>query len=152
MIGDWLHSRLQSRSGRFLIPFAAGVVAATGQAPLNWGIPTLLGLMGMFWLLSLAITPRDAFRTGWAGGVGYFALALNWIVEPFLVDVAATGWMAPFALILMSSGLALFWGAACWLAFRLGKGVILWAVAMTVAELARAYVFTGFPWAMPAYA
>ena len=152
MIGDRLHSKLQSKTGRILIPIAAGAVAASGQAPLNWGMPTLLGLMAVFWLFSLAKSPKEAFRTGWSAGVGYFALALNWIVEPFLVDIAATGWMAPFALVLMSSGLAFFWGAASWVAFRLGQGVISWAVAMALAELARAYVFTGFPWAMPAYA
>jgi len=152
MIGDWLRSQMQSRLGRILIPFLTGALAATGQAPLNWGMPTLLGLMAIYWIFTHSLTPKDAFRTGWLAGLGYFALALNWIVEPFLVDIAATGWMALFALVFMSGGLALFWGAALWLAFRFGKGVILWAAALALAELARAYLFTGFPWAMPAYA
>ena len=152
MIGDWLRSKLQTRFGRVLIPFLAGAVAATGQAPLNWGMPTLLGLMGMFWLFTQANTPKNAFRSGWLAGAGYFAVALNWIVEPFLVDFASTGWMAPFALVFMAAGLALFWGTAQWLVHRLGRGVILWATALALAELVRAYIFTGFPWAMPAYA
>ena len=152
MFGDWLRSKLRGRYGSILIPLVAGAMAATGQAPLNWGIPTLLGLMGAYWLFSQSMTSKAAFRSSWLVGVGYFAVALNWIVEPFLVEAAKTGWMAPFALVFMSAGLALFWGSAAWIAARLGRGVLLWASSLALAELARAYVFTGFPWAMPSYA
>ncbi|MBT8415255.1 MAG: apolipoprotein N-acyltransferase, partial [Boseongicola sp.] len=84
----------------------------------------------------------------WAGGVGYFAVSLSWIVEPFLVDVARHGWMAPFALVFMAGGLALFWALAGWL----GAGrVLIFVVALAGAEMVRGHVFTGFPWALPAY-
>ena len=142
----------EGRFGRILVPLGFGALAATGQAPLNWGFTTLLGLMGAYALVRLAQNSKAAVRVGWLVGVGYFATALNWIVEPFLVDVAATGWMAPFAVLFMAAGLALFWALAAWVTHRFGKGVFLWASMMALAELARAYVFTGFPWAMPSYA
>jgi apolipoprotein N-acyltransferase len=55
----------------------------------------------------------------WAGGAGYFALTLHWIVDPFMVDAARHGWMAPFALVFFAGGLALFWAVAGWAAVRL---------------------------------
>ena len=135
-----------------LAALAAGALAAFGQAPVNLGALTLLGLIAAFWLFRQADSARRAFRTGWLVGTAHFAIALHWIVEPFLVDVAATGWMAPFALLFMAAGLALFWGAGFALAHRLGRSPWIWAAALALAELLRGALFTGFPWAMPSHA
>ncbi|QIZ82607.1 apolipoprotein N-acyltransferase [Thalassovita gelatinovora] len=125
-----------------------GALAATGQAPFDLWPLALVGLAGLYSGFLSSNRWRDAAWIGWAGGLGYFALALAWIVEPFLVDIARHGWMAPFALILMASGLALFWGAATALAHRVGKGPVGWIAALALAELARSYLLTGFPWAL----
>jgi apolipoprotein N-acyltransferase len=82
-------------------------------------------------------------------GFGYFLVTLNWIVEPFLVDVQTTGFMAPFALILMAGGLALFWGAAG--LFARGLGSLGWVLGLTLAEYLRGVLFTGFPWGLLSY-
>ena len=130
----------------------AGAVAALGHAPLGLWPLTVLALAAILALFRGAPTGRAAMALGWAAGLGYFALALAWIVEPFFVDIARHGWMAPFALLGMAGGLALFWGAAHGLAWRLGggpvPGAVPWAVALACAELARSYVLTGFPWAL----
>jgi len=59
--------------------------------------------------------------------------------------------MAPFALVLMAGGLALFWAAAFALAAAPARGperrVMLLVLTLSLAEMARGYVFTGFPWA-----
>ncbi|OWU85764.1 hypothetical protein ATO6_02285 [Oceanicola sp. 22II-s10i] len=129
----------------------AGAVAATGLAPFDLWPLGLVGFAGLFLLLDRTSDARQAGWTAWAAATGYFLIALHWIVEPFLVDVARHGWMAPFALILMAGGLALFWGA--------GAAIAAWAVparrwrtvalvaGLTLAEVARGIVFTGFPWA-----
>lgn len=139
-----------------LIALVAGLVTATGQAPLNLYPITVLGLLCAFVLLSGAKSGRAAAWVGWFFGAGYFAFALSWIVEPFMVDVARDGWMAPFALIGMAGGFGIFWAAGFWAAHRLSLGRggrlwIAWPLAMTAVELARAYVLTGFPWAMIGY-
>ncbi|MFV2034368.1 MAG: apolipoprotein N-acyltransferase, partial [Halocynthiibacter sp.] len=70
------------------------------------------------------------------------------------VDVARYGWMAPFALVGMAGGMALFWalgfGLARWLGGRNHAPLVLVA-SLSAAELLRAYVLTGFPWGMIAY-
>jgi apolipoprotein N-acyltransferase len=126
----------------------AGVVAATGQAPFDLWILSLIGLGLGLLRVSLAGTARQGFCRGWAFGLGYFALALSWIIEPFLVDLARHGWMAPFALIGMAGGMALFWGAAGGISVRLRMGLWGAAVLLAAAEFLRSYIFTGFPWAL----
>jgi hypothetical protein len=87
---------------------------------------------------------------------GILSLTLHWIVEPFLVDAARHGWMAPFALVLFAGGLALFWAAGR-LARREARsnthrpraGL---RPALTLAEAARGTILTGFPWAFPGHA
>ncbi|KMW56453.1 Apolipoprotein N-acyltransferase [Candidatus Rhodobacter oscarellae] len=129
-----------------------GGVAALGQAPVSLPWLTLLAMGGLFYAQSHSGGPRASAWRGWLFGVGYFAVALNWIVEPFFVDPWRHGWMAPFALVFLSGGLALFWAAALALAKRLtpgaALGAIAFALALTAAELARSYVLTGFPWAL----
>jgi apolipoprotein N-acyltransferase len=130
----------------------AGALAALGQAPLGLWPATVAGLAVLAWLVAGAGRPWRGFALGLVGGVGHFGLALAWLVEPFLIDVARHGWMAPFALALMAGGLALFWGAAGAMAAALRRPALAFAAALTAAELARGVVFTGFPWAMPGHA
>ena len=85
---------------------------------------------------------------GWAVGVGYFALSLHWITQPFMVDAARDGWMAPFGLLFMAVGLAMFWAAAFGAARALGGGKLALVTCWTAAEVARSLLFTGFPWAL----
>ncbi|ARE38692.1 Apolipoprotein N-acyltransferase [Rhodovulum sp. P5] len=141
---------------RFLTPatgaFGLGLLMALGQVPYSIWPLGLGALIGLTWLVARAKTPLAAARCAWAGGAGHFALSLSWIVEPFLVDIARHGWMAPFALGAMAGGLALFWGAAGAVAVWAGRGprgrALIFAVAMAGVELARGYVLTGFPWAL----
>ncbi len=134
--------------------FAAGLVMATGQAPLGWSLVALAGFAAIFAVADRADAPRQAALAGWAGGAGYFAGGMFWIVEPFLVDPVRHGWMAPFALVLLPAGLALFWAAAFWLGARIAQGgrrLLLTAVLLAVVEVARTFVLTGFPWALAGY-
>ena len=124
-----------------------GSVAALGQAPVGAWPFTILALA-----VALALWPiapwRRGFALGWALGLGYFALSLHWIVQPFLVDVARHGWMAPFALVLMAGGMALFWGVAGAIASWIGPTRLALPVTLIAAEMLRSHILTGFPWAL----
>lgn len=118
-------------------------------------LPGLLGY-GLMMLMAETTGPRplrSAFFRGWLAGVGYFSVSVWWITEAFLVDAAAHGWMAPFALLLMAGGLALFWGLAALLYRRAdvsGPGrVLAFAGCLALLEWLRGHVFTGFPWNLP---
>lgn len=152
--GPRLRRRVTTRPVR-LLPVLAGLAAAAGQAPLSLPFLALAGLAATVWLVSRAPDARAALLRAWGAGAGYFAGSLFWIVEPFLVDVARHGWMAPFALAGLAAGLALFWAAAGWAAHRLGRTpgarALAFAALMGLVGLARGYVLTGFPWALPGH-
>ncbi len=136
---------------RLVLAALLGAVAGFGLAP--WGLwpLTLITLLMVPALFTSASSTRQAVLIGWALGAGWFAHGLIWIVEPFLVDIARYGWMAPFALILMASGGGLFWAVAFGAAHRVGRGdvarVLALILAWSLVEFARAYMLTGFPWA-----
>ncbi|WP_347311495.1 apolipoprotein N-acyltransferase [Defluviimonas sp. SAOS-178_SWC] len=129
--------------------FGAGVAA--GQAPWDfwWIALPALGLLTAL-IAGEGRTTRLVWL-GWTGGTGYFAACLFWIVEPFLIDVARHGWMAPFALVFMAVGMALFWALAAGIA-ALGPGggarALGFALGLAATDLLRTYLFTGFPWAL----
>ena len=130
------------------LALCGGAVGALAHAPNDLTPFILLPMLAGFALLRAAQSIPRALMFGWALGWAYFALTLNWITEPFQVDAATTGWMAPFALMLLALLLGAFWALA--LAFAKWAGGRAWmlVVAWTGAEMLRAYLFTGFPWAM----
>lgn len=131
--------------GALALAFATGAVVAAGQAPLGWwwlALPALALL-----IRQVGQGGRGAVWLAWFAGAGHYAAALNWIVEPFLIEPEVHGWMAPFAVLLLCFGLALFWAIAAFLGARGRWPGISFAVALGAAELARGYVLTGFPWA-----
>lgn len=133
---------------RTILAFGLGAVAALGQAPWGFWWATIAGLAGLIWLLGRQSGARPAFWTGLAAGTGYFGLALSWIVEPFLIDVARHGWMAPFALVGLSVGLSLFWAASAALAAILPRPAPGFVATFVAMEWLRGVILTGFPWAM----
>ncbi|WP_043918609.1 apolipoprotein N-acyltransferase [Jannaschia aquimarina] len=132
--------------GLVLLPIA-GVLAALGQAPWSLWWVALIG-----WALGLAVIARSPAPTlaAWAMGVVHFAVALHWLTEPFQVDAAATGWLAIPAIAGAAGGLSIFWAVGAFFGVRLGGPVGI-AVGVAVGELARSWLFTGFPWALPGH-
>lgn len=140
-------------AARFLA-LTAGLAVAFAHPPFG----LLPGLLGYAALLRAGDTEgprplRSAFLRGWLAGLGYFAVAVWWVTEAFMVDAAAHGWMAPFALVFLAGGLALFWGVAL-LLYRLinARGVwrvLVFAGALAGLEWLRGHILTGFPWNLP---
>ncbi|MDM7458917.1 MAG: apolipoprotein N-acyltransferase [Paracoccus sp. (in: a-proteobacteria)] len=128
-----------------------GAVAALGLAP--WGIwgATLAAMALILWRLSRARTSA-AFWHGLAAGTGWFAMALFWITEPFLVQPQIHGWMAPFALLLMAVGGGLFWAVPTALVARWAPGwrrrAAAIALGLVLSDWLRGWIFTGLPWAL----
>lgn len=115
-----------------------------------------------YWLAWVALVPlllvmeKRPFASGfWAGAV-FFAAVLYWLN----IVMTTFGGLDPFsslvAYLLLISYLALFFGAATWLAWRskqrLGIPVLLSLPIIWVAlEFLRGWLLTGFPWALIGY-
>ncbi|WP_240722411.1 apolipoprotein N-acyltransferase [Poseidonocella sp. HB161398] len=139
-----------------LVMLWLGGMMALGLAPFKLPLVTVLALATGLRMHGRAPSRRQAGWLGWMLATGYFLVALQWIVEPFMVDAARDGWMAPFAIVLMAGGLALFWAAAFWVSWgRPAPGTgdaprraLAAVLALSVAEMLRSVLFTGFPWAL----
>jgi apolipoprotein N-acyltransferase len=134
-----------------LLAFAAGAVSATGFAPLGLWPFTLVGLALLIALTLNVERMRSAFATGYAFGLGHFAIGLNWIATSFTYQAAMPPWLGWLAVVIAALYLSLFPGLATALAWRIGKGmpvtfVLLFAAAWIVTEYLRATILFSFAW------
>ncbi len=137
------------------LSLAAGLGIALAFPPFGL-LPGLLGFALILHLCGETGGPRPlrgAFWRGWLAGTAFFLAATWWIYQAFQVDAVDQGWMAPFAVALVASGLGLFWGAAGlayrWIAPSGWARVLVFAGVMTGCEWLRGHLFTGFPWDLP---
>ncbi len=135
---------------RFAVSLSLGAFAATAFAPLYF-IPLLVpAMVGLVWLTDTSPGPRSAFAIGWWFGLGYFVAGLYWIGYAFLTFPDRYGWMAPFAVLGLSAGLAFFIAfvtAILRLVPLSGAGrILLFSGLWTFFEWLRSWMFTGFPW------
>lgn len=143
------HKRRWFRLRRFVPDVALGLIAALGLAPFGLWFVTPMALAIVLWRLSNRPAP---FSHALAAGFGWFALSMHWIVEPFMVEPEIYGWMAPFALIFLALGGALFWAVPAWIAARITTvgtpRLIAIAAALVLSDWLRGWIFTGLPWAL----
>jgi apolipoprotein N-acyltransferase len=112
-----------------------------------------IGLLA--WLVRDA-SPRRAALLGWAFGFAWLAAGTWWLFISMhrYGDLAAP--LAALAVAALAGALALYLGAAMALFARLRSGRLLadalvFAACWLLAELARAVLFTGFPWVTTGY-
>lgn len=126
-----------------------GALAAAALPPVH-AIPVLLvSVPGLLALLDGARGPAVALRRGWWFGFGHHLVGLYWITEAILFEADRFWWLVPLAVPAVAAGLALFIAAACAVARLAPAGwprVLALAGAWVLADLARQFVLTGFPW------
>src|SRR6201996_3251967 len=100
--------------------FLAGMISALGFAPVEFFTALLLGFAALVLLLDgVAHGPRArriAALGGWVFAFGQYLIGWHWIGYAFMVDPSAHLWQMPFAILLLTAGLALYAGIACALA------------------------------------
>ncbi len=134
----------------------AGVLHTAAFAPTEaWW----LQILALAWLahLSWTATPRRAALLGGLFGFGWLASGLWWL-HISMHQFGGIPWpLAALAVALLAAFLALYYALALGLAARLrGAGgpwhALTWAACWLLAELARATLFSGFPWIASGYA
>jgi apolipoprotein N-acyltransferase len=142
---------------------SGGAISVLAFAPLHLWPVLFLSFGALVWMLDGCAGKHDALVpklrcaaiTGFWFGFGYFLTGLYWVAEAFLVEPWRHGWLLPFAMTLLSGGMALFYAAACAVAIWLWRPgaarVFALAIAFGLAEYARGHVLTGLPWNLIGY-
>jgi apolipoprotein N-acyltransferase len=146
---------------RRLIALASGAVGALALPPFGFAPAMIVPMCVAVWLIdgSAEAAPsgatrwasiKSAFAAGWWQGFGYHLAGLWWLGSAFLVDADQFLWALPLGVV----GLPIF--LALYPAFGFALARVLWphgalrpvalGVGLTLAEFARANLFSGFPW------
>lgn len=167
----WKALTVPSLLHRCFAAFAFGLLAALAFPPFN-AIPVLwLSFPGLVVLLGGGKERRfhpgfrrddekrktaRAFLIGWCFAFGFLLVSLYWIAGALFVEIGTFWWVLPFAVAGLPALFALYYGIAASAAARWGldnvSGVFFFALCWWLADIARAHLFTGFPWDMVGYA
>jgi len=144
---EWLTKARGFRAD--LIALLTGALTALSLPPLHV-LPVLL-LTFPALLVQIDAAPRsaDAARRGWCFGFGYHLIGLYWITEAILFEAARFWWLVPLAVPALAAVLAVFIAIPVWAAWFATRGlsrVMTLAGGWVLADLARQFVLTGFPW------
>ncbi len=145
------YARLVAMAGWRADLAAAGLGALSAAAlPPVYAIPVLLvSVPGLMALIDGAKGWGGALRCGFFFGLCHHILGLYWITEAILIESARYWWLVPLAVPALSALLALFIAVACGGARMAPAGwhrVMLFGGLWTLADLARQFIGTGFPW------
>ncbi|MFL6565380.1 MAG: apolipoprotein N-acyltransferase [Burkholderiales bacterium] len=139
-----------------MTPFLAGAAAVLAFAPLGF-FPLALLSFALLVHLWVGATPRRAFWSGYAFGLGLFGTGVSWVYVSLHTFGAMPLPLAGLATFLFCAFLALFPAAAGWLQARIPapaplRAWLLIPAAWTLFEWLRSWIFTGFPWLSIGYA
>lgn len=158
------------------LSFYHGVLPSWSHAPIQ-----MLSFAALFYLVLRSRSVKQAFLNAYLFGISSFCSGLYWLYISMHVYGHMPSAMAAFAVFLFSLYLALYYGLAALISTKIlclfrrdnathdesdiGTGIgrlasrpysfwftpFIWAAAITLAELARGYILSGFPWNAIAY-
>ena len=89
----------------------------------------------------------------WGFAFGWFTASLYWISASLFVDISLEILILPLSLFALPAFLSLFWGLAGVFIFKCGRTaesrIMYSALFISISELLRSVLFTGFPWNSP---
>ena len=135
---------------------ALGAIQTVAYVHTAWWPLQLLCAAELAYLVWQA-SPRRAAALGWAYGVGWLGAGVWWLFISMHRYGHLPAALAALAVFALAAGLSLYLAGAMALVARGRSGVwwrdsALFAAAWLLAELARTWLFTGFPWLASGYA
>ncbi len=135
------------RSAFFML--ILGGLAALSLPPLCF-VPILPLVLGIFYqAVCAAPSHRSAALWGFLFGMGYYTAGLYWLTNAILTRVHEFWWVVPFAspgVALLIAPLIMIPAVLCRLVPAGWPRVIMFAGSWTLADMARVFYFSGFPW------
>jgi apolipoprotein N-acyltransferase len=128
---------------------ALGLLSALALPPLHLLPVLLVAIPGLLALIDAAPSFRTAAIRGFWFGFAHHIVGLYWVTDAVLIEAARYWWLVPLAVPALAAILAPFIAAACGIARLTAPGwrrVTALAGAWVLADLARQFIGTGFPW------
>ena len=132
-----------------LAALLAGAAVAAALPPFHLVPVLLVAIPVLLLLIQGARRPLVAARRGWWFGFGLHVVGLYWITQAILFEAARFWWLVPLAVPALAGLLACFIAlpaAMAWRAHTGWRAAFVLAGAWVLADLARQFVATGFPW------
>jgi apolipoprotein N-acyltransferase len=126
-----------------------GALSAAALPPLTIFPVLLICVPGLLGLIEGSPSRKRAFWRGYAFGFAHQVLGVYWITEAILIRASEYWWLVPFAVPLLAGVLAVFTALPCvaaWHARSPGRRALMLAGCWVMADLARQFIATGFPW------
>ena len=144
-----------------LIALTAGALNVLAFAPFGFWPLQIATLALVFWLVLRETGFQRSAVIGWAYGFGWSVAGVHWLYISMHRYGGLPEWMALLAVLLLGMVLGAFaalgMGSAAWLRQRWSVKAGIAAISIlpalwTLAEWARGWMFTGFPWVSSGYA
>lgn len=132
--------------------FCSGCLSALAMAPVYAWPLMMLGYSVLLHFLLKAKNWKVTAKYTFSFFFGYFLTGLYWISSSLFVDLGTWWWALPFSFVGLPLLLTLFPTFILSImglvnSFRL----VLFITGLIIADVARGYLFTGFPWNMPSH-
>ncbi len=143
---------------RFLRAFFFGGVSALAFAPTFITIAYVIGYTALAWLIFSSASRKQMANSLFGFFFGQYFVGFYWISISLLTEPEKFAWMIPFSSsllpifisLLFAVPLSLLYGVITKASSSYGKILII-SAALSLSEVARTYVLTGFPWNLSGY-
>ena len=142
-----------------ILPFIIGIVTSFSLPPYNFTFINFITfpalLLIVFKLKEKKFKFNFFFIVGWLFGFGYFLSNIYWIVYSLTYDEIYKN-IILFALILIPSFLAIFYGLLILLLFKVNikkifTTLLIFSLLFSILEYIRGSILSGFPWNLISY-
>jgi len=133
----------------YLAAALLGMVLSLAIPPITFAPALLMAIPGLLCLIDGAPSARAAAARGLVFGIFHHLTGLYWITSAVLIEAADFWWAIPLAVPALATVLALFIALPCAISRIAPPGwrrAVLLAGAWGLADIARQFMLTGFPW------